>query len=373
MASPFMNLTIPSPSVTPGPTWATQNSNCLTQIDSHNHTPGFGAPIPQTALDITGALSFNSQPATNLAAATFILQSSYTTPQSLYVAGTGDLFYTDGGGTAIQITSGGAVNATSSGLTGSGNQLASFSGSTLNVYADSTTSAPTPANIRGANFLLGSGTAGFYVTLQPPTLASSYPLTLPTIPASSKFLSIDSSGNFGSTWAVDGSTIEVSGGTTVQVKNNGITNAKLALQNWTGINVSSFTTTSGAYVAVCTAPSASFSQNRLIVAEVVPLINSGSSTAGNISATTPGPGSNEITFELALFISGSATILGSAYYACSVGPTVPYTVANPRFILSPIALGAGPLQLQLAARVDSHTAGSPTLNFTNIAFLVYEM
>ena len=45
MTSPNMGLTIPTPTVTPGPQYATNIAGDLTIIDQHNHSTGNGAPI----------------------------------------------------------------------------------------------------------------------------------------------------------------------------------------------------------------------------------------------------------------------------------------------------------------------------------------
>lgn len=62
--SPNMGMTIPTPGVTPGPTYATNISNDLSIIDAHNHTPGNGALVPTAGLNINANLPFNGFGAT---------------------------------------------------------------------------------------------------------------------------------------------------------------------------------------------------------------------------------------------------------------------------------------------------------------------
>ena len=45
MTTPNMGMTLPTPTVTPGPLYATEIVADLTTIDSHDHSPGKGAPI----------------------------------------------------------------------------------------------------------------------------------------------------------------------------------------------------------------------------------------------------------------------------------------------------------------------------------------
>lgn len=196
MGSPFMNLTIPVAGVTSGPVWAQNISNDLNIVDAHNHTLGSGQQIPTAGLNINTNLSFQGSAATNLEAVIFVLQSSFTTRQSLYVAGAGELFYNDAAGNAVKITSGGAVNATSSGIS-SGNSSAAFASGVLQVYANNTTSPPTPANILAASILLGNNSANSnFVTLSPPnSLTSSWSVVLPALPSGTSFVTLDTSGN----------------------------------------------------------------------------------------------------------------------------------------------------------------------------------
>lgn len=73
------------------------------------------------------------------------------------------------------------------------------------------------------------------VTLQSPgSLAAAYSCTMPAaLPVSgTKFFTLDSSGNFGDAYDVDGSTLEVSSNS-VRVKDAGITDAKLATDSVT--------------------------------------------------------------------------------------------------------------------------------------------
>lgn len=58
-ASPNMGMTIPTPGVTPGPTYATNISNDLSIIDAHNHTAGNGVQVPTAGININAVLPFN--------------------------------------------------------------------------------------------------------------------------------------------------------------------------------------------------------------------------------------------------------------------------------------------------------------------------
>jgi hypothetical protein len=219
-----------------------QNSNAnVATLDQHNHTPGLGVQIPTSGVHFNADVPFNGFNAITLRSLRFTPQpSALSGPQDLgclYVSGV-DLYYNDVNGNQVQMTSGGAVNATSSGIS-SGTATASFSSGVLVVNAASNT----PANIQCAAILMGNNVSGSnYLTLSPPSsMASNFSLTLPTIPASTKFVTIDTSGTLST----------VSSVSAAQIASSSITNSQIAAVN-TVVSSSSgaFSTTSGTATAV---------------------------------------------------------------------------------------------------------------------------
>lgn len=193
--SPNMSLPVPQVGLDAGPQYATDVNSSLTIVDSHNHTPGFGVPIPVSGLSITTDLPINQNNLTLVRSIRFFPQATPITAITpdigcVYVSGL-DLYYNDLSGNQIQITSGGAVNATSSGIT-SGTASASFSGGVLIVDSN----VATPANIQAGSILIGNNLANSkFLTLQPPNaMGASYTLTLPTIPAATGFLVMNTGG-----------------------------------------------------------------------------------------------------------------------------------------------------------------------------------
>lgn len=206
-----MGLPNPGVGVTSGPQYASDIYNCMTIIDGHTHTSGSGVPITTAAININANLSFNSFSAYNLNALTLNVLSGSAPNQSLYVTGV-DLYYIDGNGNQIKITAGGTVNATSNGIS-SGAASASFVGGTLVVKSSSTVAA----NIDVASVILRNPTSNsFGLTLAPPALGSNYGLVLPLIPAQTNVMTLDTSGNMGSTtWNVVAEGVSRSTGTSV--------------------------------------------------------------------------------------------------------------------------------------------------------------
>lgn len=118
-----MNLNLPVPTVTNGPQWANEVNDSFDTVDAHDHTPGKGAPIPSQALNITDDLEFNNNGATELSKTQF--QNKPAVDAGLLNAGSlqvinGDIWFVNGGGAAVQVTSGLSVVAPSSPLVPSG-------------------------------------------------------------------------------------------------------------------------------------------------------------------------------------------------------------------------------------------------------------
>ena len=204
MATPYMSLTLPSPSVTVGPTWATELNTALGLVDSHDHTYGHGARVPSSGLNINADVGCND---TNLTALRSVRFQAQTLPLGLaadlgclYVNGV-DLYYNDGSGNQIPITAAGALSAASlGGISGlvapaavtyvAGAKQYTFSANTGTVVAGAVDVGP--VTVRQANTAAAKG-----VTLQSyPALAADYAITLPAaVPASTVPVMMDSSGN----------------------------------------------------------------------------------------------------------------------------------------------------------------------------------
>lgn len=115
MSTPFMNLTLPVPTVTLGPQWASELNTALDLIDSHDHTSGKGKPITTSALSIDANLDLNAFRTVNTQGTQFNSQTTALSGganSSLIYDVNGDLYYTNGSGVAVQITSGGTVVTT---------------------------------------------------------------------------------------------------------------------------------------------------------------------------------------------------------------------------------------------------------------------
>lgn len=193
--SPDMNLPIPIVGVAPGPEYAQDVNNCLTLIDSHDHTPGFGVQITPAGININTTFNINNQILANVGG--IQLTSQVVTPSisSIYESGT-DLFFVDGLGNNVQITQNGGI----AGSPGSISNLtppasaAYVSGSSTFVWQSGVNIA---ANMDFGSAILRnlSPNSTFGLTLSPPpSLGSNYTITLPLVPSVASFLQMDTSG-----------------------------------------------------------------------------------------------------------------------------------------------------------------------------------
>jgi hypothetical protein len=112
MATTFLNLDLPTVSVTLGPTWATQVNAAFETIDSHDHTSGKGVQVPTAGLNINADLDFNEFALQN--ASYVSMEQRTTSPSGSTFAASvsvfnGDLYYTNTSGVAVQVTSGGGI------------------------------------------------------------------------------------------------------------------------------------------------------------------------------------------------------------------------------------------------------------------------
>lgn len=112
MATNFLGLDLPVVLTTVGPDWANKVNAAFDVIDLHDHSSGKGAPVPTSGLNINASLNFNSNDAYDVLQVKLISNPATLTGSSnvnsIYSV-SGDLYYTNSSGSAVQITTGGAV------------------------------------------------------------------------------------------------------------------------------------------------------------------------------------------------------------------------------------------------------------------------
>ncbi len=230
ITSTNMLLTIPTVGLEPEPTYAFDINTCLTIIDSHNHSAGSGVQITPDGMDISTDLDIQSNDLLNVSELVFSASgSASSTLMSLYVApgsegpAINDLWYTDGNGNEIQLTSAGLVNATIGNLAGQSYASGTF------IWKQGTGST-TPADFDIGSIILRPNVAltTFGVELSPPSaIASQYTINLPALPASTLPVQLSNAGVM-TTGQITNAQIATDAVTTVKILNANVTNAKLA-------------------------------------------------------------------------------------------------------------------------------------------------
>ena len=204
--SPNMNLPIPTVGVDPGPDYANNINQSLTQIDQHDHSAGNGVPVTPAGLNISTDLSFQSNNLLSVGAIQLITQPNLlTTIHSGYVYQFGgDLYYNAGlDGFPVQLTVGHNIVGTPGSITGlSSPASASYISGVF--HWQSTSTAPASMDMQSV-ILRNSSSLTYGLTLQAPALSSNYTLTLPVRPASeTSFMIMGTSGAMAATIPIYG-------------------------------------------------------------------------------------------------------------------------------------------------------------------------
>lgn len=207
-----MNMPVPVVGTQPGPQYAININDCLTILDGHTHTPGSGVQITTAALDINADLTIGGNNLINVLSTRFNSQSGVLVGADdigcVYEV-LNDLYFNDGTGVAIRLTQNGAVAGTPGSIANlvSPASVSYVSSSSTFVFQSNTN---TSAYLDASSIIIRNLVANSPgLTLEAPTLSVDYTITLPTLPASSKILTIDATGAMVATLGTDNSTINI--------------------------------------------------------------------------------------------------------------------------------------------------------------------
>jgi hypothetical protein len=199
--TPNMSLVVPTVGQEPGPQYATDVNASLNIVDGHNHTPGYGVPVPTAGLNINADLPINDSRLLDPKSIPFTSQSAPLPAiapdiDAIYVSGV-DLYYNDGNGNQIRITQGGSVTGAPGSITGL-TPPASVTYSSGSETFTFQSNVNTPANIDVGSVIIRDITANSHgITLSPPSgLAADYSVVFPgALPSSQSTVEIDTAGN----------------------------------------------------------------------------------------------------------------------------------------------------------------------------------
>lgn len=217
-STPYMGLSLPTPGLSV-PDWAGLLNTAFSLLDSHDHSAGHGLQVPSAGININADLTFNGFNLTQ--ARTLRLQQQAAAPAlaadagAIYATTAGDLWFNNGAGQHVQITSGAALSAASlGGISGLGGTSAG------SAYSNSTktftfTQAANQSALLDAGPLVIHDTAAsaFGITLQSPVgIAAAYALTLPAaLPVANALLSLGTSGVLSAFGTVSGNDLTLAG------------------------------------------------------------------------------------------------------------------------------------------------------------------
>lgn len=371
IVTPNMQLPVPVVGSESGPQYATDINNCMTILDGHTHGPGSGATITPSGINISSDLSFLSNNAT-------LLRTSRYTPQSaalalasdvgcVYVAGV-DLYFNDVSGNQIRITQAGSVAGSAGTITGlpSGTASASYAAGTF-VFQSATN---TSAIIDGQSFILRNNTASSKgLTLSPPnSMGSDYGLTLPSIPVSQSFMTLDNSGNMATpvVYPLATSGIANSAVTGNKIASGTISSSNIAQNTITGGNTGNLglNVVTGNNIALLTISSANIAASTITGTKLVNNINLPGSvpTANgrNLVSSNTNNALGPMGIVRGLVGTGGAVILGEGWTATNpVANQYVVTFTTP--FSSPPVVSASVATTSISVSVTATSTSSITL------------
>ena len=196
----FPDVDLPVPTETPGPDWASDLVDAITEISNHNHATGAGAPLTQSSFTFDDDLDFNMFGAINLRGTFYNNLAANPSENRSVFFKSGEFFVKDGSGNAVQITLAGALNIGSAG----GGFGGDYGGPGVNAVATYSNTSKTFTFLQeaGQTALMACGdiavtepiVSGNSVTIQAPTgLAAGYdwiyPDALPSTDGALLFIS----------------------------------------------------------------------------------------------------------------------------------------------------------------------------------------
>ena len=201
--TPNMNLDLPVVNTTTGPAWANSVNAAFDDVDAHDHSTGNGVKVSPTGININAELPFNGNDITELRSARFedqgTVQTEATDLGCLQLVA-GDLWWVNGNGTGVQITSGAGLSFASLGTIGGdfgqpGVTASITYSDTTKIYSFLQDSGIT-AGLYGSKLLLADASSGaLAVTLTADAATGAYELTWPIVaPTDDTVLSFNAAG-----------------------------------------------------------------------------------------------------------------------------------------------------------------------------------
>lgn len=194
--TPNMSLIVPDVG-TSGPAYATQINTAMDVIDAHDHTPGKGARIPPSGLNINADLPFNGNDAITLRSTRYVAQTAVlgaSDDRNCVYSVNGNLYWNNANGIPVQITANAGLNFASLGTIGGDYGAGGVTAQAIYTNSLQTfswlQSASVYAKMAMGDLSLYATVAGSQaVTLKANSTTSAYNITMPvSAPAANTFM-----------------------------------------------------------------------------------------------------------------------------------------------------------------------------------------
>ena len=201
--TPNMNLDLPVVNTTAGPAWATAVNAAFDGVDSHDHSTGKGVKITPAGMNIISDLAMNENNLTEVRSVRFedqgTVQAAATDVGCLQLV-SGDLWWVNASGAAVQITAGAGLSFSSLGTIGGdfgqpGVTASVTYSDTTKVFSFLQNSGITAKLYAGTISLADASSGALAVSITANAASAAYTLVMPiSAPASDTVLTFDSTG-----------------------------------------------------------------------------------------------------------------------------------------------------------------------------------
>lgn len=185
--TPNMQLVLPDVEETPGPDWATMLNNAFDRVDNHDHSEDNGVRITPGGLNINQDLAFGDNNITQVLTLRMSNPEEFTpgiNDRACIFVEDNELFYVDGDGNSVQLTSNGNIDVSGIGsITGMAGTTASVVYSdVLKNFTFLQDASESSTLVCGGVKIFENAAVGNAVTVQVSSTITNYEITLPEAP-----------------------------------------------------------------------------------------------------------------------------------------------------------------------------------------------
>lgn len=350
-----MGLSIPVVGGDSGPAYGIYINNSLTLIDQHDHSSGKGVQITPAGMNISANLAMAGNNLITTRSVRFSAQTAAFSNAStsadigcVYNVN-GDLYFSDGSARQVQITTGGGVAGTPGAISNltSPASASYVSGTPAFVFQSA---ANTAASLDGRNITLRNSAANSKgMTIVPPSaMASDATVTLPAVPGSTQFLTMDATGAMGN--------VAVAAG---------ITNSMIAAVNYvTSTSSGNFSSSATGSTSVMATGGALTTTGKPVMVMLSPVGGEGDAGTSYIGVSNTSNTGGLISAYF--YLTRGTSLIGSWYVSSFVQGNALMQITTPAFSVFDV-VGAGAYSYSLLVRCASAAQTVYVNNFKIVA------